>query len=95
MIPPILSSYDYFGVSVRLGHQTLVVGAFGDNAVLFNSGAAFVYDQSGSSLWTLAAKLIPSDATGDDLFGYVVDIGKNDTLIAATTFRDDGQQGEV
>jgi hypothetical protein len=95
IIPPILNSYDYFGVSVRVGHQTLVVGAFGENAVAINSGAAFVYDKIRLSLWTLAAKLIPSDGAGDDLFGNVVDIGKNDTLAAVTSYRDDGQRGDT
>jgi hypothetical protein len=88
-----MNSYDYFGVSVRVGHRTLVVGAFGENAVAINSGSAFVYDRTASSIWTLKAKLISSDAAGDDLFGTVVDIGKNDTLIAVTTYRDDGQRG--
>ena len=50
----------YFGLSVALDGDTLVVGAPYDDTNGTRSGAAYVYERSGST-WTEQAKLFPSN----------------------------------
>ena len=58
----------YFGQSVSISGNTIVVGAIGDNTY---HGAAYVFTGSGSS-WTQAAKLVASDGAQKDFFGSSV-----------------------
>lgn len=93
LVAPLIASYDYFGVSVRVSTQTMVVGAFGENALAINSGAAYAYTRVAPAAWTQEAKLLASDGTGDDLFGAVVDIDRSGNVIVVTAFGDDGRRG--
>ncbi|MEW8524791.1 MAG: cadherin-like beta sandwich domain-containing protein [Candidatus Thiodiazotropha endolucinida] len=89
---------DYFGVSVAISGDTLVVGAIGedssisggeDNNSIFDAGAVYVFTRSGS-VWTQQALLKASyllgssgrGSTGNE-FGYSVAIS-GDTLIVGS-----------
>jgi hypothetical protein len=62
---------DDFGVSVSLeGHRALV-GADGDDDHGPSSGSAYVFEFDGFA-WPETAKLVPSDGSALDLFGYSV-----------------------
>jgi hypothetical protein len=59
---------DWFGCSVALSGDTLVVGA---NLADDRAGAAYVYQRSGST-WSQQAKLVAADRAPDDKFGNSV-----------------------
>ncbi|EJK46385.1 hypothetical protein THAOC_34947 [Thalassiosira oceanica] len=64
---------DYFGLSVTIYGDTVVVGANGDGDNGFDSGSAHVFVQCGEG-WTHQAKLLAPDGVTDDNFGYSVSI---------------------
>jgi len=70
---------DQFGHSVGLDEDQLVVGAPMADDEGSDSGAAFVFDPSGSEL----GRLVPESATGGDLFGMAVAIGDERMVVGA------------
>ncbi len=74
---------DYFGSSVSISSNTVVVGANG-TTVGGNSdqGAAYVFTESSSS-WTQTAKLTAADGAAGDWFGYSVSISGDTVVVAA------------
>ena len=73
---------DYFGTSVSISGNTVVVGAYGVNG---SQGAAYVFTESGSG-WvstSMAAKLTASDGASGDTFGYSVSISGNTVVVGA------------
>ena len=73
---------DYFGYSVSISGNTVVVGARYDDDGGSNSGSAYVFVRSGTT-WTQQAKLTASDAQASDDFGWDVDIDKDHIVVAA------------
>jgi len=73
-----------FGYSVAISGSTIVVGARGGNS---NAGAAYVFEKGGSWPSTETAKLIASDATATDNFGWSV--GISGTTVAVGTPQQD------
>jgi hypothetical protein len=69
---------DFFGASVAIDGNTIVVGASSTPA----GGAAYVFVRSGT-IWSQQQKLIASDAAFSDLFGSAVAISGNTVLIGA------------
>lgn len=78
---------DFFGVSVGVSGDTIVVGAFYDQDAGFASGAAYVFDRSGTT-WSQSAKLKSADLEADDYFGYSVAI-QGDTIAVGVPESDD------
>lgn len=79
--------YDYFGCSVSLEGDTLVVGSFGDHYYTeFDVGAAYVYVRNGDE-WIEHVKLRASDLAYGDGFGYSVDL-EGDTIMVGAPFED-------
>ncbi len=67
---------DYFGRSVGISGDVIVVGADGDDDNGTSSGSAYVFEKP-SSGWvnaTETAKLLASDGTSYDNFGYSISI---------------------
>jgi len=83
---------DYFGQSVSVVNNFLIVGAPGADDTGPNSGAAYVFGRNtgGGGNWGQAAKLLASDATDEDLFGWSVSISQNFAVVGAP---DDDDQG--
>ena len=87
-------AYDFFGCSVAVSGDTVVIGAYGEasNATSVDgddtdnsassSGAAYVFARSGST-WTQQAYLKASNAGSGDYFGYSVAVSGNTTVIGA------------
>lgn len=71
-------AFAYFGWSVDIDGDSLVVGAIGDNG----QGAAYVFDLYGST-WMEDAKLTASDGETGDMFGWDVDIQNDEVLVGA------------
>ena len=82
---------DYFGYSVSIDGDTMVVGAYFDDDKATNSGSAYVYtrDTAGdlASGWTQVAKLTADDGADSDKFGYSVSIDGDTMVIGA--YQDD------
>jgi len=62
---------DYFGYSVSISDDYVVVGAYCEDDGGSNAGAAYIFHRSGET-WTQQQKLTPSDAAVNDNFGWSV-----------------------
>jgi hypothetical protein len=87
---------DYFGYSVAIDGDTLLVGAVSDGAINFNPSSAYVFTRSGNT-WTQQAKLVADDGAPNDYFGASVALDGNTALVGA--YGDDvgvnGHQGSA
>ncbi len=77
--------YDYFGYSVAISGDTIVVGARGDDDSGNNSGAAYVFEKPTSEWASISkgAKLTASDGTTEDRFGISVAISGDTVVVGA------------
>ncbi|EGB09976.1 hypothetical protein AURANDRAFT_52803, partial [Aureococcus anophagefferens] len=88
---------DYFGRSVAVSGDLVVVGANQNDAAGIDSGSVYVFrTTNGGASWTQVAKLVASDAAADDEFGgsvavsgdlVVVGADENDAAGSAYVFR--------
>jgi len=70
-----------FGIAVDIDDDTVVIGAWLDDDVAADSGAAYVFSRTGSS-WTEQAKLTAPETGRSDFLGLGVAIA-GDTVVAA------------
>ncbi len=78
---------DNFGLAVALSGDRAVVGArLEESGLLDNSGAAYVFERSGTS-WSQVKKLTASDAASGDMFGWDVAI-EGSTVVVGSRFDD-------
>jgi hypothetical protein len=83
---------DNFGHDVAICGDYLVAGApYDDNELGTDAGAAYVFHREGSQ-WIQQAKLMASDATSDDLFGYPVDMDGEYIVVGAPWDDDAGEK---
>lgn len=75
---------DNFGVSVAISDDTLLVGSSSDSIAGRDQyeGSAYVFVRSGSS-WSEQAKLVASERSEGDLFGFSVDLDDDVAAIGA------------
>jgi hypothetical protein len=68
-------AFDYFGPSLALAGETLVVGAHSDNQPGFpgmsNGGSAYVFERA-NGVWSETQKIVPPDVDTGDRFGWSV-----------------------
>ena len=81
------AKYEYFGISVSIDTDTVLIGT--DNDFIQGSGSAYVFKENGS-IWDQKAKLTAKngEAVGD--FGVSVSIDGNTTIIGAPGDNDKG-----
>jgi hypothetical protein len=79
--------YGFFGTSVAVSGDTIVVGAYGDQNAGIYSGAAYVFVRDGES-WTQRQKLVGSESSTADSFGLSVDVEGDTAVVGA--FGDSG-----
>ena len=74
---------DYFGVSVAVRDNVVVVGAGGRNGL---QGAAYVYERNagGPDAWGETKKLTASDGVAGDYFGGAVGVSGNGIVVASS-----------
>jgi hypothetical protein len=70
---------DYFGYSVAVGSERIVVGAYGNDDNGSMSGSAYIFDLDGTQL----AKITASDGVGGDEFGRSVAVGNGKIVVGA------------
>jgi hypothetical protein len=74
---------DYFGSSVSISGDYVVIGARGDDiGANYDQGSAYVFVRSGTT-WTQQAKLTTSDGAAGDQFGNSVSISGDYVVIGA------------
>ena len=83
-------SYDYFGKSIAISGDILVVGAFRDNDNANNSGSVYIYERQGDGSWSGEQKLNASDADEYDFFGSGISIFDETILVGAYLDDDNG-----
>ena len=87
------ASHSFFGTSVAIDNDRIVVGAYGDFNVDVGAGAAYVFVHVGTK-WTPEAKLIGSENSAFDSFGISVAI-KGDRIVCGAFGNSDLNQSEV
>jgi hypothetical protein len=72
---------DYFGYSVAICGDTVVVGAYEDD----DKGAAYIFkqDEGGIDNWGQVQKITASDGFAEDAFGYSVAISVDTVVVGA------------
>lgn len=97
LLPDDGAQFDYFGFSVAIFGDTVIVGSYADDiGTNLNQGAAYVFTRSGAT-WTQQAKLVANDGAADDYFGHSVAI-IGDTVLVGSYADDVGansQQGSA
>ena len=81
-------SGDYFGTSLSVSGDYLVVGAYKDDDTASNSGSAYIF-QNVAGNWTQVQKCTASDAEADDELGWSCAID-GDYMVAGSRFEDTG-----
>ena len=84
------SESDYFGYSVAISGTTALIGAFQDDDNGDSSGSAYVFELQQDGSWLETAKLLASDGTLYDRFGYSVAISGTTALVGAYGDDDNG-----
>lgn len=87
-----MGAYDYFGYSVSVTWEKVLVGAYGDDDNGSGSGAAYVFNHNEGGLgnWGLVKKILASDGAAGDAFGHAVDISGNWAVVGAYYDDDNG-----
>ena len=84
---------DYFGFSVSVSGDTVVVGAsLDDTPGGVDAGSAYVFVRSGTT-WTEQQKLLASDGAAGDDFGYSVSVSGDTVVVGASARRHAGRRG--
>jgi hypothetical protein len=94
LLPSDPAAEDYFGSSVALYGDTVVVGAFGKNSPAgVRVGTAYVFERhtGGANQWGQVKKLLPSDPAAEDYFGSSVALYGDAVVVGA--FRKDSPAG--
>lgn len=80
---------DYFGHSVDIAGNNIIVGSYYDDDMGNGSGAAYVYQLSPKSTSYAEIKITPSDGAAGDLFGYAVAINRRGEAVIGAYLDDD------
>ena len=81
----------YFGRSLSIKGNTVVVGAVNDESAGVRCGAAYVFEKTENG-WLQTAQLLPSSGGLGDYFGWAVDV-HNDSIVVGS--RNAGGTGAV
>jgi len=83
------STIDYFGYSVGIYGDTVIVGAYGDDDNGSNSGSVHLFVRN-NGVWTHQAKLVAPDGSASDAFGSSVGVYDDTVIIGANVDDDNG-----
>ena len=73
---------DYFGISVAIDGDTVLVGAHRTNEPLADCGSVYVFERNGE-IWNQTARLIAPDPDSFAYFGFSVGIDADTAIIGA------------
>lgn len=80
LLPPSNSSMEYFGWSLSIQGDRIIVGAKGDDTVGVGAGSVYVYLKNGD-IWMLEQKIVPPGLANYDAFGTSVDFDGESIVI--------------
>ena len=86
IISPEETPGDYFGVSVAIDENTVLIGSHRTNEPLADGGAVYVFERNGE-IWNHTTKLTAPDGSRFAYFGFSVGIDADTAIIGA--IRDD------
>lgn len=90
--PGDLPSNAFFGCSVSIVKDYLIVGARADNDNGLNSGSSYIYKKVSGNNWSLVKKITASDGDSNDFFGRSVGIYGDYAVVGAYADDDNGYQ---
>ena len=73
----------YFGSSIAIDGDVMVVGAIRDSAAGPDSGSAYIFERDESGQWIQQLKIVPEDTESNDFFGTSVSVSGNTVAIGA------------
>ena len=82
LLPDDVEAGDFFGRSVSISDDHVIVGSPGDDDQGNSAGAAYIFQRQDDS-WTQLTKLLPSTGAEADSFGVSVAIHGNNALVGA------------
>jgi hypothetical protein len=82
LVSPDADPSDWFGFSVSASGDAVLIGAYLDDDLGSNTGAAYVFRDDGTS-WSMEQKLTADLDVNGELFGYAVAIDGNAAVIGA------------
>ncbi len=87
---PTPGAQDFFGVGIALSNDgnTMAIGAIGENSIVPNSGAAYVFSRS-EGLWNLQAFLKASNPDNGDDFGVSIALSGDGNTLAVGAYQED------
>ncbi len=85
------ANYDYFGKSVCISGERVIVGAYGNDDGGSRSGSAYIFKLFGN-VWLETGKLLASDAAIEDDFGNSVSISGDKAIVGAYNNDDAGNR---
>ena len=74
---------DLFGFSFALSNERALISAYASDELGGSSGAVYVFEPTSDGTWTQIQKLIASDGTYGDLFGFGVAMEGDQVIIGA------------
>ena len=89
LLPPDGGVIDWFGSSVSISGDYVIVGAQFDDENGISSGSAYLFKRTGTT-WAQEAKLLASDGAADDIFGYSISISGDYAVVGAQWDDDNG-----
>jgi len=81
-------AYDWFGMSVALSGNRLVVGATGEDTAGLNAGKVYVYDWNGSA-YSEVSQLTASEAHAHDWFGVSIALSSDSNRLVVGAHAED------
>jgi len=84
------TSLDMFGQSVSIDGDRAVIGAWGGDGNVGDSGSAYVFERDPGGTWVEQAKLVASDGARLDGFGHSVSISGDYAIVGAFADDDNG-----
>ena len=81
--------WDYYSYSLSISGNYAIVGSWGDDhdsnggSYISEAGSAYIYERDTVGHWNLVEKIITSDRTNYDSFGYSVSINSNYAIISS------------
>ena len=91
---PDMAANDNFGIDISLSVNRILVGAYGNDDTVPNSGSAYVFEYSSTNItWDAGLKLNANDPGSGDRYGGAVKIEGNRVLIGAVSNDDNNALG--
>ena len=76
------SALDWFGFSVAVEGDQVIVGSLFEDTKAQNAGSVYVYGRSGT-VWSQQQKLLAADGAAADWFGYTVALSNGRAIVGA------------